>query len=179
MARASAGGGDADTPTVRDGRRKNPAVVIVNLESLHRDRVEGDEICIIPGVGPVSVPAARKLLGDGLLRIVIRDGNDILHVTHAGRCASDVQYTAIQVRQKGACLRPTCRNRVDQIDHIVGFPITGATPLNELGGLCLRCHGLKNLHGHTYRCEPDGTYTWIHPDGTEEHERPPPVMSSA
>lgn len=159
----------------RTGRRKNPAIVIVNLESLLRGWIEGDELCEIPGVGQVSVTAARELLTDGLLRIVIRDGTDVLNVTHAGRCGSDVQFTAIQARQKGTCLNPTCRNRIDQIDHTEGFTITGATALDELGGLCLRCHGLKNKQGHTYRREPDGTFTWIFPDGTEAHERPPPV----
>lgn len=180
------GGGDGDsgdggptpapapTPTPRTGERKHPAVVVVNLESLQRGWVEGDEMCEIPGVGPVSLSAARELLTDGLLRIVIRDGVNILNVTHAGRCASDVQYTAIQVRQRGACLKPSCRRPIAQIDHIEGYTITGATSLDDLGGLCKFCHRLKTTEGHTYRRNDDGSITWVRPDGTEEHERPPP-----
>jgi hypothetical protein len=164
----------APSPTPRTGERKHPAVVVVNLESLQRGWVEGDELCEIPGVGPVSVSAARELLTDGLLRIVIRDGVDILHVTHAGRCASDVQFTAIQVRQRGACVKPSCRRPIAQVDHIKGYAVTGATSLDDLGGLCRFCHRLKTTEGHTYRRNDDGSITWTRPDGTEEHERPPP-----
>lgn len=168
MARASGGEPGAT-------KQKRPeAIVLVNLESLQRGSVEPDELCEIPGVGPVSVSAARDLLGDALLRVVIRDGVDIRTAVHAGRLASDAQRIAIQVRQRCRCARPTCHRGIAQIDHITGFVVTGATPLHELGGLCKFDHLAKTLHGHTYR-HGDRGWEWHLPDGTVEYERPPPV----
>jgi hypothetical protein len=119
------------------------------------------------------VKVARDLLGDALLRVVIVDGVDIRMVVHAGRLASDAQRTAIEVRQRGRCLRPTCHRAIAQVDHTRGFPITGATTLDDLGGLCHHDHNLKTLEGHTYSHGPHG-WEWHLPDGTVEYERPPP-----
>jgi hypothetical protein len=157
-----------------EGRRKRAeAIVLVNLESLQRGSVEPGELCEIPGVGPVPVDVARDLLGDALLRVVIHDGVDVLTAVHAGRLASDVQRTAIQVRQRGRCARPTCNHRIDEIDHVRGWIITRATSLEDLGGLCRFDHLAKTHHGHSYRRTELG-WVWTRPDGTEEHERPPP-----
>lgn len=157
------------------GKKKRPeAIVIVNLESLQRDAVEPGELCEIPGVGQVPVSVARDLLGDALLRIVIRDGVDVRTVVHAGRLASDVQRTAIQVRQRGRCARPTCPRPIDEVDHVTGFTVTGATSLHDLAGLCRFDHVAKTRHGHAYRRSGVGRWEWVLPDGTVERERPPP-----
>ena len=147
--------------------------MLVNLESLQRGEVQGDELCEIPGIGPVPVSIARELLGDALLRIVIRDGHDVLTEVHAGRLASDAQRTVIQVRQRGVCARPTCARPIAEIDHTKGFPITGATAIDELAGLCTFDHRAKTLHGHTYRRTERGI-EWTRPDSVVEYERPPP-----
>lgn len=169
MARA-ARDGDGCAPR----KRKRPeAIVLVNLESLQRGSVEAGEVCEIPGVGPVPVDAARELLGDALLRLVIQDGVDVRTAVHAGRLASDVQRTAIEVRQRGRCVRPTCGRPIAEIDHVTGFTITGATPLDELAGVCRFDHLAKTHHGHSYRrCEHG--WLWVLPDGTAEREPPPP-----
>ena len=121
----------------------------------------------------MPVDVARELLGDALLRVVIRDGVDVLTAVHAGRLASDVQRTAIQVRQRGRCLRPTCSGAIAEIDHVIGFPITGATALDDLGGLCKFDHLAKTLHGHSYRrCEHG--WMWIRADGVIERDHSPP-----
>jgi hypothetical protein len=170
MARAVSGG---DAPVRERKRRRREAIVLVNLESLQRGSVASGELCEIPGVGPVPVDVARDLLGDALLRIVITDGVDVLTAVHAGRLASDVQRTAIQVRQRGRCLRPPCSHGIDQIDHVTGFCVTGAVTLDDLGGLCAFDHALKTNHGHVYR-HGDRGWEWHRPDGVIEYERPPP-----
>lgn len=147
--------------------------MLVNLESLQRGSLEAGELCEVPGVGPVPVDVARALLGDALLRIVITDGVDVLTAVHAGRLASDVQRTAIQVRQRGRCARPSCGRGIDQIDHVTGFCVTGAVALDDLAGLCSFDHSLKTDHGHVYRRGERG-WEWHRPDGEVEHERPPP-----
>ena len=172
MARVAVGSG---APARERGRRRREAIVLVNLESLQRGTVDGGELCEIPGVGPVPVDVARDLLGDALLRLVICNGTDVLTAVHAGRLASDVQRTAIEVRQRGRCARPTCDRPIDQIDHITGFAVTGAVSLADLAGLCCLDHHLKTVGGHTYRRGAHG-WEWHRADGTIEHERPPPPL---
>ena len=140
------------------------------------DAVEnGAETVDIIGVGPIPLSIARQLFGDALLQIVIRRGVDICTVVHTGRTASAIQETALLVLQNGRCGIPYCHRPPAETDHRQGFTITGAVTLADLLGICGHHHDQKTNHGYTWRREPDGTITWIHPDGTEEHEpRPPP-----
>ncbi|MEA3018995.1 MAG: hypothetical protein QOI47_519, partial [Actinomycetota bacterium] len=68
---------------------------------------------------------------------------------------------------------PTCHRPIAEVDHIEGFTITGATPLDQLAGLCKFDHLAKTHHGHTYRYGDHG-WEWHRPDGVVEYERPPP-----
>jgi hypothetical protein len=155
------------------GKGTTEAIVLVNLEPLHRGSVEGDEVCEIPGVGPVPLSVTRDLLGEAFLKLVIRDGIDIRTVVHLGRHPTSAQRTAILVRDGGRCVRPTCDRRIRQIDHIAPWADTHQTTLDELAGLCGPDHDLKTHRGHTYRRTPTG-WEWTTPDGTVEHDRPPP-----
>jgi hypothetical protein len=155
------------------GKAKTEAIILVNLESLQRGSVEPGEVCEIPGVGPIPVSTARDLLGDAFLKIVIRDGVDIRTVVHLGRHATAHQRTAILARDGGRCVRPTCDRTIRQIDHITPWTDTKQTTLDQLAGLCIPDHRLKSHHSHTYHHGPTG-WEWTTPDGTVEHERPPP-----
>lgn len=172
--------GATDTPTARGARgRKRLAnrrelIAIVDLAALQRGHAHVGEMCEIAGVGPVPVDVAREVFGDAILRIVIRDGVDIKTVVHTGRTASAVQETAILVRQDGRCVRPGCDRAPVEIDHGVGYAHTGGVTIDDLAGACGVDHDNKSHHGHSWRRERDGTYTWVLPDGTEERERPPP-----
>jgi hypothetical protein len=172
MARAAArptDDNDGDTPTT-----SAEMVVVVNLESLLADDVDPDcETCHIAGVGPVATSVARDLFGDALLKIVIRDGVDIRTVVHPGRHPTAAQRTAILVRDRGRCVRPTCRRPIAQIDHIDDWNHTLHTTLDELAGLCVHCHRLKTHRGHRYRHGERG-WEWHHPDGSIEYQHPPP-----
>jgi hypothetical protein len=165
-------GGDVTAPT-KPGWPKGETIVLVNIESLKRGSVEGDEVCEIPGVGPVAVSVARELFGESILKLVIRDGVDIRTVVHLGRHPTAMQRTAIFVRDRGRCVRPPCDRPIQQIDHIAPWTDTHQTTLDELAGLCGPDHDLKTHRGHTYRSGPHG-WEWRTADGTVEHERPPP-----
>lgn len=166
MARAAAGVGDTSKGTMS-------STLLVNVESLLRGSVDGDEACEIPGVGPVSVSTALDLLGPDGLKIVIRDGIDIRTVVHFGRHPTAAQRTAIYVRDRGRCVRPTCPRPMTEVDHTKDWSDTHQTCFDDLAGLCDHDHGLKTHRGHTYRRGPNG-WEWHRPDGTIEHERPPP-----
>lgn len=69
-----------------DIARKTGTSPTIDVAALNRGWTEGDETAVIAGVGPVSVNAIRALLSDAFLAAVIKDGVDILNVTHsAGR----------------------------------------------------------------------------------------------
>lgn len=163
------------TPPTKPGWPRGEMIAVVNLESLHRGSVDAGlgETCEIAGVGPVPVDVARELFGESLLKIVIRDGVDIRTVVHAGRHPNAAQRTAIFVRDGGACVRPTCRRPMAEIDHTDDYRWTKHTTLDELAGLCRHDHRLKTLEGHRYRHGRRG-WEWHLPDGTTEYQRPPP-----
>ena len=172
--------GTGERPKARGGRgrrrlgERRELIGLVNLESLRRESVEPGEMCEIAGVGPVPVEVAREVFGDALLRIVIRDGVDIRTVVHTGRTANALQETAVLVRDRGRCRRPTCGLPISEIDHTIDYAETSRTTLDELAGFCGHDHDLKTNGGHSYRTDPDGYLEWIRPDGTVEYERPPP-----
>jgi hypothetical protein len=164
--------GEIAAPT-RPGWPRGETIALVNLESIRRGSVEPGEVCEIAGVGPVPVSVARELFGESLLKIVIRDGVDIRTVVHAGRQPTAAQRTAIFVRDGGRCVRPTCDRPIAEIDHTEDWALTKHTTLDELAGVCAHDHDLKTHRGHTYQHTQRG-WVWRHPDGTVEHERPPP-----
>ena len=142
-------GRTADTGS--GGRRTGQAVrpdkkviALIELAALNRGRVAPGETCEIAGVGPVSVSAVRALLGDAMLAVVIKDGVDVLHVTHFGRQATAHQRTALEARGP-RCERCGSLHRLD-IEHHDDWADTYVTQLEELGWACGHCHTLKTRH---------------------------------
>jgi len=156
-------------------RRKGDvqSILLVNAESIRAGQVGDGEVCEIPGVGPVSVDRAVELIGPHALQIAIVDGTDVKAVVSLGRHPTAAQRTAIYVRDRGRCVRPTCSPLMREIDHTKGWTVTQQTSFDDLAGVCDDDHDLKTHHGHTYRRGPHG-WEWHHPDGTIEYERPPP-----
>jgi hypothetical protein len=66
------GSGPGSGPTCRPKRSRVQTLVIIDAEALRRGTTEGDEICEIEGIGPVSVAAAVELLGEGALRFLVK-----------------------------------------------------------------------------------------------------------
>jgi hypothetical protein len=170
----------SERPNARGGRGRRRTgdrrelIGLVNLESLTRGSVEAGELCEIAGVGPVPLDVARDVFGDALLRIVIAHGVDVRTVVHTGRTASAVQETAVLVRDRGRCRRPSCDLPISEIDHTIGFAKTRRTTLDDLVGLCGHDHDLKTHGKHRYRINEQGCIEWTRPDGVIECERPPP-----
>jgi hypothetical protein len=94
-------------------------------------------------------------------------------VVHTGRVASDLQETAVLVRARGRCERPSCDLPISEIDHITGYAVNGRTTLDDLGGLCEHDHDLKTRHGHSYARGRAGI-EWRRPDGGIERDHAPP-----
>jgi hypothetical protein len=136
---------DTKTSGVPTGkrRRRNPdaeVIVLVDAAALRRGHTEPGETCEIAGLGPVPVATAREVLGDALLRIVIRDGVDIRTVVHAKRTINEVVQTAL-LAQDWRCSTPTCPNvRQLERDHIEAICLGGWTSLAQLDLKCRTCH---------------------------------------
>jgi hypothetical protein len=150
-------GGDPATPpaapasAVLPGRpsRMNPrflALLRVDVETLRRGRVAGDELCEIRGVGPVPVPVAAGLLGQSVLQLVITRGVDVLNVTHLGRGPTAAQKIALAWASPGCTVQGCWRTRVEH-DHRQPWAETRHTRLDELDPLCEFHHDLKTRHG--------------------------------
>ena len=85
------------------------------------------------------------MLSDAFLALVIKDGVDVLHVTHLGRQVTAHQRTALEARGWW-CERCGGTHRVE-IDHATGWTLTRDTRLEDLVLACEHCHDLKTRHG--------------------------------
>jgi len=149
-----AAGGDPATPPASAGLPGRPsrmdprflALLRVDVETLRRGCVAGDELCEIRGVGPVPVPVAAGLLGQSVLQLVITRGVDVLNVTHLGRGPTAAQKIALAWASPGCTVEGCWRTRVEH-DHRQPWAQTRHTRLDELDPLCEFHHDLKTRHG--------------------------------
>ena len=123
-------------------------MIIINAESLRRGTTQGDELCEIDGIGPVSVAAATELLSEGGFQYLVKEGFDIKTVTKSTRVVQHCIDMALVVRDR-VCARPGCGNRLGlERDHWqVDFGQDGPTELDNLVRLCPECHRLKTDGG--------------------------------
>ncbi|HVX21776.1 MAG TPA: HNH endonuclease signature motif containing protein [Acidimicrobiales bacterium] len=146
------------------GNRPVPHVVVrVDAAALRRGAVAGDEVCEIPGVGPVPVATARAALGDGFFTLLVTDGADIRTVTSTTRTVPRRLRVALAERDR-CCVVPGCSvaDHLD-IDHWrVDFAKGGLTCLDNLARLCGPHHALKTNAGWRLAGGP-GRWRWVPP----------------
>jgi hypothetical protein len=100
MARAARAGDGVAAP-----KSNAKVIVVVDVQALRRGQVQHGKTCEIQGVGPVPVAAARALLGEAALAVVIKDGVDVCNVTHLRRRTNAYQRTALEFGASGATSR--------------------------------------------------------------------------
>jgi hypothetical protein len=145
------------------GYRAPRTLIIINAESLRRGTTQGDELCEIDGIGPVSVAAATELLSEGGFQYLVKEGFDIRTVTKSTRVVQNCIDMALVVRDR-VCARPGCGNRLGlERDHWqVDFGHDGPTELDNLVRLCPECHRLKTDGGWRLEGRP-GAWRWVAP----------------
>jgi hypothetical protein len=157
----------------RDDDHEPVAQVIlrVDLDALRRGTIGPGGVCEIPGVGPVSVDAARELMGDAITRLVITNGVDITTVCHLGRSIPASVRTALVERDR-CCVVPGCDVTGGlEIDHwVTPFSQGGPASMANLVRICRHHHRLRHHHGFTLSGAP-GHWTWLPPTT----HRPPPA----
>jgi hypothetical protein len=146
MAKASGSGTPVGT-TTKSATTKTLVRIRVDLDALMRGYAEAGEVCEIPGVGRVSVPIARAVLGESLLELVITNGKDVSTVVSDSRYIRKALNIALEERDP-TCVVPGC-NATDflQRDHWrKDFAKKGKTEIDNLARLC-GFHHRQKTHG--------------------------------
>jgi hypothetical protein len=148
-----------------EGDGRGPRGVVhsrVDHSALVRGYVKEGEVCDIPGVGPIPVAVVREMLDDGVLKVIVTKGVDVVAVAHGGRTIPAHVRSALETRDP-KCVVPGCdvRDRLE-IDHLVSFAEGGPTTLENLARLCHRHHALKTHQGWVLAGRP-GAWTWDPP----------------
>jgi hypothetical protein len=167
------GSGSSGAPGRQAVRPEKKVIARIDVEALNRGWVEGDEVCEIAGVGPVSVSAVRRLLSDAFLTLVFEQGEDVRNVTHLGRQVTARQRTALEAR---GCRCERCGStHLLDIDHNEGWALTHDTRTEDLSWACWHCHDLKTRHDLRF-VGPIGRKRFVTRDGRdwEPPDRSPP-----
>lgn len=143
---AGAGAGDADGSGAAAAPRENLrhlGLIRVDLTALLKGGVGDGELCEIAGVGPISVHAARELLGESILKLVITRGVDVVSVTHLGRGPTAAQQVALLWANPVCCVQGCNRVRRLEWDHRRPWAQVRETVLANLDGPCEFHHARK------------------------------------
>lgn len=141
-----------------------PRADLVLVMELSQLEAGGGPRCHLAGVGSVPCKAVESVLGEGLLATVVKDGVDVVHVTHHGRFVPAHLRTALEVRDP-RCVVPECEAEVGlEIDHWqIPFAQGGATALWNLCRICSTHHRMKTYDGYVLAGGP-GKWEWRPPD---------------
>lgn len=152
---------------------KHLALIRVDLSALVRGTVQGDEICEVAGIGPISVTEARNLLGDSILHLVSENGIDVQNITHLGRGPNAAQTLALLWTSQ-QCTVLGCHRTHTENDHRIDDAHTKHTRLDELDPLCDHHHDRKTLEGWAL-VTGNGRRRFVPPD---HHDHPGHQQSS-
>lgn len=138
-------------------------LVRADAGALVRGEVDGDEVCEVDGVGPISVTAARSLLGEAFCTLLVAKGSDISTVTSTTRVVPRKVRMALRERDR-CCVVPGCGATLHlEIDHWrLDFAKGGLTALDNLCCLCSRHHQMKTEGGWRIFGGP-GRWRWAGP----------------
>jgi hypothetical protein len=126
--------------------------------------------CEIPGIGPIPVQHARRLLGDGILTVLVRKGVDVTTVAHHGRTVPTALRRAAEARDTECGIEGCpCRDHLE-IHHLEDWARTHETTLDGVVRLCPWHHDLITYSGYTLEPIGDHVYRLVPPD----EERGPP-----
>ncbi len=98
-------------------------------------------------------------------------GPVVLNVGRSQRLATLKQRRAVLARQEGRCAAPGCRNTHLEIHHVIWWSRGGPTDLENLIGLCTRCHHLVHRELLNIAAAGEGTFTFTTHAGRRLRQR--------
>jgi hypothetical protein len=116
-------------------------------------------VCEIPGVGPVPVDHAHKILSHGLLELVITDGVDVQCVVSKTRHVPEALKVALSERDERCKIRGCDATHGLERHHTLEFAEHRLTTYELLGMLCGAHHDLVTYHHHEIIDHGDGTWS--------------------
>ena len=131
------------------GGRHIKTLLRVDAAALDRGRVADGEVCEISGYGPIPVPAARQLLADSALAVVLTHGTQVLSIANFNRAPTAIQTSVLQWRDPVCSVEGCTRAARLEADHIQLWSEDGPTSLDNLEYKCDFHHDQKTNHGWT------------------------------
>ncbi|WP_235833608.1 HNH endonuclease [Aeromicrobium chenweiae] len=157
--------------------------VFVDAETVEaaaeRVRQETEQPNFIPDPMPVTEPATlagHGAIGPHLLMFLfcmsgitgfVRDQDQVLNVGRTKYEPNLKQRKAVLARQKGICAAPGCNHTHLEVHHSVWWSLGGSTDLDQLVGLCVRCHHL--VHRGLLHISGDAVSGFVF---TDRYQRP-------
>jgi hypothetical protein len=158
------------------GDHNGPAAMVhiqVDHDALVRGHLEPGEICEVPGIGPLPLPAAQRLAGDAVLKALVTKGVDVTNVVHLGRTIPAHVRTALETRDP-KCVKPGCDMRHGLEIHHWRIPYVEeqCARLENLARLC-RFHHVQATHHGFHLGGGPGAWTWTGPDAPDPPAQTP------
>jgi len=128
--------------TNRSRRNGHDSVVVrIDAGALKRGFAKQQETCEIPGVGPVPVAHARRVIGDCFLKLLVTEGVDVKTVCHAGRTVPAHLQSALEERDR-SCVVPGCEITMglENHHHLEDYAKCRTTSLEGLARVCSKHH---------------------------------------
>jgi HNH endonuclease len=158
---------DALHALVTRGPRKPTGITLVmDAEVTEQGYAKPGQRCEIPGIGPIPVTLARRMLAGASVRALPSDPALLPEYESSERKYPAWMLDWLKVRYP-VCGQPGCdRDAHLQNDHVVALADGGTTTIWNLWRLCWYHHDLKTNHGWTVTGEP---HNWklVPPDGRD------------
>jgi 5-methylcytosine-specific restriction endonuclease McrA len=110
--------------------------------------------------------------GGAFIAGILTRGTDIVALRHLGRRPTALQRTVLEWETAGTCAVEGCTNNVRiEIDHVDPWAHTHLTDIDQLAGICSRCHRRKTHHGYNLGPRLPTGKRHLHPPGehNEQH----------
>ncbi len=143
----------------------------VSDAALERGHLVKGERCEVPGLGPIPVTTARRLLRDARVSLRVRDEHDrITHISSMTRTVPAKLRRWLEATYP-VCGRQACENtRNLVIDHIHPYALGGILDQDNAWRICTACDHLKQHCGWVVIGRP-GAWDLVPPD--DPRARPP------
>jgi hypothetical protein len=144
------------------GPTKRPELVVLVSHGIAKrgwKDVRANEVCKIPGIGPVAPTVAREIVEDAFLSGIFFDGKDLRQVKRWNRSIPPEVRTALELGDPPAfdgvrCVDCGKRFR-NEIDHVRPVCEGGPTSHRNLKFRCWRCHQAKSERERRARARPE------------------------